>query len=133
MHVAASSNGFSVQQIEHGKIMSFIVKLGASKPLEFHLTLSHTTYERYTAGLIAPVDCVSAAFGFLIARVDPDEIFSDFDLNVMRLYCPNFDRAFPGYLRKISRVAAHDSPRHATAGARAHSVMETATPVSETL
>jgi hypothetical protein len=85
--------------------------VGASDPLEFHVTIRDATgesrhevtmsrqeYGRLTAGRHTPENCIDAVFRFLLEREPKEAILRRFDINVISHYFPEFDRALPRYL-----------------------------------
>ncbi len=65
---------------------------------QHRVTLTRATWERLTGGQVEPEDCVRAAFDFLLEREPAGDILPGFDLNVIRMYYPNFDRDLAAYL-----------------------------------
>ena len=65
---------------------------------QHRVTLSDETYQRLTGGKVTPVECVHAAFRFLLEREAKSDILPSFDLNVIQLYHNNFDKEFPNYI-----------------------------------
>jgi hypothetical protein len=63
-----------------------------------HVTVAKDTYERLTAGKVAPERCVEAAFRFLLDREPKESILGRFDLTVISRYFPEFERELPRYL-----------------------------------
>jgi hypothetical protein len=49
---------------------------------------------------VEPPRCVEAAMRFLIDREPKEAILGAFDFDVIRRYFPEFDDAFPNYLRR---------------------------------
>ncbi|MCC7411724.1 MAG: hypothetical protein IT495_08835 [Gammaproteobacteria bacterium] len=66
---------------------------------QHRVTLTSATWQRLTGGGTEPQECVRAAFRFLLEREQPSEILPSFDLNVIKMYFPNFERDFPEYLQ----------------------------------
>lgn len=68
---------------------------GATK---HRVTLADTTYQKLTAGKITPDECVEAAFKFLLERESKSDILPSFDINVINMSFPSFEREFPSYM-----------------------------------
>lgn len=84
---------------------------GASDPLRFlvvvrdgagetrHLvSMSRRTFERLSGGLWSAEQCLDAAFRFLLDREPKEQILAHFDVSVISLYFPEFERELPKYL-----------------------------------
>ncbi|MGR8921766.1 MAG: hypothetical protein ACU85V_19305 [Gammaproteobacteria bacterium] len=65
---------------------------------QHRVTLSDQTYQRLTAGKVTPVECVDAAFRFLLEREAKTDILPSFDINVIQLQFSNFEKELPNYL-----------------------------------
>jgi len=88
-----------VEQTATGDPMVFSVSIkdrGASS--HHRVTLSRASYDHFTAGAVEPAECVRAAFRFLLERESPGDILPSFDVNVIKMYFPHFERDFPAYL-----------------------------------
>lgn len=62
------------------------------------VTLARAFWERLTGGGVEPAACVRAAFEFLLEREPAGDILPGFDLNVIKMYFPNFERDLQAYL-----------------------------------
>lgn len=62
------------------------------------VTLSTQTWQQLTGGRIDAAACVAAAFEFLLDREAKSDILPSFDINVIKLSFPAFERDFPTYL-----------------------------------
>jgi hypothetical protein len=62
------------------------------------VTLADATYQRLTGGKITPDACVEAAFKFLLERESKSDILPSFDINVINLSFPSFEREFSSYM-----------------------------------
>ncbi|MGE0383673.1 MAG: hypothetical protein AB7Q97_03030 [Gammaproteobacteria bacterium] len=63
------------------------------------VTLAHKTWARMTSDQqTEPAECVRAAFRYLLEREPASEILPSFDVNVIRMYHPGFERDIPAYL-----------------------------------
>lgn len=62
------------------------------------VTLSETTYQKLTGGQVPHIQCVEAAFRYLLERESKSEILPSFDLNAIHLYFPDFEEDLPRYL-----------------------------------
>ena len=65
---------------------------------QHRVTLSDDTYRRLTDGKITPVQCVEAAFRFLLEREAKSDILPSFDVNVIQMSFSNFEKEFPNYV-----------------------------------
>jgi hypothetical protein len=63
-----------------------------------HVTMSRETCERLTAGKHTPERCLEAAFRFLLDREPKESILGRFDVEVISLYFPEFERELTRYL-----------------------------------
>lgn len=87
------------QKANEGATMVFSVVVSDSAGRTHHrVTLMETTYQRLTAGKVTPVACMEAAFRFLLERQSKGDILPSFDLNVLQLSHPNFEKELPNYL-----------------------------------
>lgn len=66
----------------------------------YRVTLSRGTYEKLTGGTFTQLQCVEAAFKFLLERESRNEILPSFDINVIHLYFPDFEEVMPRYLTR---------------------------------
>ncbi|TDJ64752.1 MAG: hypothetical protein E2O36_01175 [Proteobacteria bacterium] len=62
------------------------------------VTLGDATYQKLTAGKITPDECVEAAFKFLLERESKSDILPSFDVNVINMSFPGFEKEFSGYM-----------------------------------
>lgn len=62
------------------------------------VTLSEETLQKLTGGGVSTTVCVEAAFRFLLERETKSDILANFDMSVIQLYHPHFERDFAGYL-----------------------------------
>lgn len=64
------------------------------------VTLKRETYERLVRGHAeaTPQRCIEAAFKFLLERESKTDILKSFDINVINLYYPSFEREFAHHL-----------------------------------
>lgn len=62
------------------------------------VTLADATYQKLTAGKVTPDECVEAAFKFLLERESKSDILPSFDINVINMSFPSFEREFAGYM-----------------------------------
>lgn len=98
-HLAFMSQGITVEQSGSGEPMVFTVLIDdAGGKSRYRVTLSNNTYEKLTRGNCSQVQCVEAAFRFLLDREARNEILPSFDINVIHLYFPDFEQALPRYL-----------------------------------
>lgn len=65
------------------------------------VTLDHDTYRRLSGDKYAPETCVEAAFRFLLEREPKDAILSDFKMEQISTYFPDFERALPEYFPTV--------------------------------
>jgi hypothetical protein len=63
-----------------------------------HVTMSRATAERLAGGQHTAEQCVEAAFRFLLEREPKESILGRFDVDVIKRYFPEFERALPRYL-----------------------------------
>ena len=81
--------------------MVFNVTLSDSAGSTRHrVTLKRETYDRLVRGHAeaTPQSCVEAAFKFLLERESKSDILKSFDVNVINMYYPSFEREFANYL-----------------------------------
>ena len=62
------------------------------------VTLTEASYQKLTGGKITPDECVEAAFKFLLERESKSDILPSFDINVINMSFPSFEREFPSYM-----------------------------------
>ena len=93
------STKIEVQQIGSDEPMIFSVAVADSAGSTRHrVTLSQESYESLTKGKITPLQCVEAAFRFLLERESKSDLLASFDVNVIKLSFPSFEREFQNYL-----------------------------------
>jgi hypothetical protein len=51
-----------------------------------------------TGGQTTPVECVEAAFKYLLERQSKSDILPSFDINVINMSFPRFDQEFSNYI-----------------------------------
>ena len=78
-------------------VFSVVVSDSAGKT-QHRVTLNEETYERLTQRRITPVQCIEAAFRFMLEREAKSDILRSFDVNVIQLYFANFEKEFPNYM-----------------------------------
>ena len=87
------------QKPDEEDLMVFNVAVSDSAGKTQHrVTLSDDTYRRLTDGKITPVQCVEAAFRFLLEREAKSDILPSFDVNVIQMSFSNFEKEFPNYV-----------------------------------
>ena len=62
------------------------------------VTLSDPALQRLSGGRYGAVQCLEAAFRFLLDREPKESILSRFDVSVISRYFPDFERELPRYL-----------------------------------
>jgi hypothetical protein len=62
------------------------------------VTMSKELAERLGRGAFSPEQCLDAAFRFLLDRESKEQILARFDVSVISLYFPEFERELPSYL-----------------------------------
>lgn len=65
---------------------------------QHRVTLKDDTYRRLTDSKFTPVECVEAAFRFLLEREAKSDILPSFDINVIQMSFANFEKEFSNYL-----------------------------------
>ena len=65
---------------------------------QHRVTLSDATYQRLTGGKTEPQSCVESAFKFLLERQSKSDILPSFDINVINMSFPSFEKEFANYL-----------------------------------
>jgi len=83
-------------QNQPSTICEVVVKEGNSQT-SHKVTVPDDLYQRLTNGKISKVDCVKAAFQFLLDREPKESIMRQFDLPVISHYFPEFEKEFPNY------------------------------------
>jgi hypothetical protein len=88
-----------VRQTGSGEPLEFTVTVSEGRGSTRHqVTMRQATYEQLTAGRVTPVECVRAAFAFLLDREPKESILSRFDVTVISRYFPSFERDLAAYL-----------------------------------
>jgi hypothetical protein len=62
------------------------------------VTMSHALAERLGGGVFSAEQCLDAAFRFLLDREPKEQILARFDVSVIALYFPEFERELGKYL-----------------------------------
>lgn len=65
---------------------------------QHRVTLSESTYRKLTDGKVTPTQCVESAFRFLLERESKADILKSFDINVINMSFPSFEREFSNYI-----------------------------------
>ena len=65
---------------------------------QHRVTLTDATYQRLTGGKVDPVACVESAFKFLLERESKSDILPSFDINVINMSFPSFEKEFGNYM-----------------------------------
>lgn len=90
-----------VRQTGGGDPLKFAVVVRDAAGESAHVvTMAPGTYQELTAGAHRPVDCVDAAFRFLLDREPKEQILARFDMSAIAYYYPDFARKLPDYLHK---------------------------------
>jgi hypothetical protein len=88
-----------VKQTQTEDSLQFSVTITDGNGVTQHqVTMSQATYESLTGGEWTPVECVRAAFRFLLDREPKESILSTFDIPVISRYFPSFEQDLSGYL-----------------------------------
>jgi hypothetical protein len=88
-----------VEQTKTGEPLEFRVTVNEEGSKTRHtVTMRKATYEKLTAARVAPVECVRAAFEFLLDREPKESILSSFDISVIGKYFPKFESELGKYL-----------------------------------
>ncbi len=94
-----SGTKIEVEQIGSEEPMVFNVVISDSAGSTRHrVTLGKETYDSLTEGKVEPVQCVEAAFRFLLERETKSDVLPSFDINVIKMYFPSFEREFGNYI-----------------------------------
>jgi len=81
------------------KFLSFDVVLRDARSKSRHrVTMSRELAERLGGGVSTAEQCLTAAFRFLLDREPKEQILPQFDVSVISLYFPEFERELPKYL-----------------------------------
>jgi hypothetical protein len=75
-----------------------IVRVGGHGETRHHVTMARDICDRLTMGTRKPERCIEAAFQFLLDREPQESILQRFDITVISLYFPEFERELPRYL-----------------------------------
>ena len=78
-------------------VFNVVVSDSAGKT-QHRVTLSDDTYSRLTEGKITHVECIEAAFRFLLEREAKSDILPSFDVNVIQMSFSNFEKEFSNYV-----------------------------------
>ena len=65
---------------------------------QHRVTLTDATYQRLTGGKVDPTACVESAFKFLLERESKSDILPSFDINVINMSFPSFEKEFNNYM-----------------------------------
>ena len=88
-----------VEQKPGDEPMVFNVTVSDSAGSTQHrVTLTDATYQRLTGGKVDPVACVESAFKFLLERESKSDILPSFDINVINMSFPSFEKEFGNYM-----------------------------------
>jgi hypothetical protein len=96
-----SAGGIEITRRNDGgaKALAFDVVVRDSGGESRHrVTISHELAQRLGGGVFDPERCLDAAFRFLLDRETKDQILARFDVSVIALYFPEFERELPKYL-----------------------------------
>ncbi|MBY6240523.1 hypothetical protein [Methylosinus sp. Sm6] len=74
-----------------------VVREGTSET-RHRVTISHELAQRLGGGASDPERCLDAAFRFLLDREPKEQILARFDVSVIALYFPEFERELSKYL-----------------------------------
>jgi hypothetical protein len=88
-----------VKLVDSGTPMKFDVRiLEGHSESQHHVTLQQSTYTRLIGDhAINPENLVNAAFQFLLEREPKEAILSEFDINVIATYFPDFEKRITAY------------------------------------
>ncbi len=90
-----------VTQTESGDPMVFnVIVEGRNGHSEHRVSMEDSTYQRLTGGKHTPVECIDAAFRFLVEREPVESILKSFDVKVISMYFSNFEEQVPEYFPK---------------------------------
>jgi hypothetical protein len=94
-----SSKATVVVSEDPGRMLSFRVAVRDARGESRHqVTMAPQDAERFAKLGAEPARAVEAAMAFLLDREPKESVLGAFDINVIRRYFPEFDRAFPAYL-----------------------------------
>ena len=65
---------------------------------QHRVTLTDASYQKLTGGKVDPVACVESAFKFLLERQSKSDILPSFDVNVINMSFPSFEKEFKNYI-----------------------------------
>ena len=65
---------------------------------QHRVTLSNASYQKLTSGKVDPASCVESAFKFLLERQSKSDILPSFDVNVINMSFPSFEKEFKNYI-----------------------------------
>jgi hypothetical protein len=89
-----------VKEIQEIPEMIFeVIVFEGDRTTEHCVTLPEVYYQMLTDGDICPMECVRAAFRFLLEREPKECILSTFELPIIGEYFPSFPRKFKNYVR----------------------------------
>ena len=88
-----------VERTGEGDPLEFevIVRVGTGET-RHHITMARDACKRLTMGTHTPERCIEAAFQFLLDREPRESILRRFDITVISVYFPDFERELPRYL-----------------------------------
>lgn len=89
----------TVEQLADDEPMVFSVTVADSAGCTEHrVTLARATLKALAPAGTDPATFVRAAFAFLLEREAKSDILASFDINVIKLYFPTFERDIVAYL-----------------------------------
>jgi len=89
-----------IRQIQDGDPMVFSVQVRDHRGQSRHrVSLERETLDRLAPPQTPPAELVDAAFRYLLEREPKDSILASFELRVISLYFPAFERDIGRYLR----------------------------------
>lgn len=65
---------------------------------QHRVTMTRSDYQKLTSGRVSPVQCIEAAFKFLLDREPKESILSRFDVTVISRYFPSFREELAKYI-----------------------------------
>lgn len=71
---------------------TYTVKVLADRNTEHQVTMEDGFYRRITNGDILPEELIEQSFQFLLERELNDEIFSSFDLSMIPMHFPEYEK-----------------------------------------
>ncbi len=96
-----TTNAIAISRLDDGASdpLRFLVVVRAGADETRHLvSMSRRAFERLSGGLWTAEQCLDAAFRFLLDREPKESILGRFDVGVISLYFPEFERELPNYL-----------------------------------